>query len=82
MQGTKIRLLAGGLLMMATAGYVQADALQPDPAWQQGTLSNGLQWQVLTTPQRPSDRVEIRLPVRSPKVHNRAVTVTPSLVLR
>ncbi|MDU1757142.1 MAG: insulinase family protein, partial [Citrobacter sp.] len=27
MQGTKIRLLAGGLLMMATAGYVQADAL-------------------------------------------------------
>ena len=31
MQGTKIRLLAGGLLMMATAGYVQADALQPDP---------------------------------------------------
>ena len=23
MQGTKIRLLAGGLLMMATAGYVQ-----------------------------------------------------------
>ncbi|MGO0220557.1 M16 family metallopeptidase [Escherichia coli] len=65
MQGTKIRLLAGGLLMMATAGYVQADALQPDPAWQQGTLSNGLQWQVLTTPQRPSDRVEIRLLVNT-----------------
>ena len=51
--------------MMATAGYVQADALQPDPAWQQGTLSNGLQWQVLTTPQRPSDRVEIRLLVNT-----------------
>lgn len=65
MQGTKIRLLAGGLLVMATAGYVQADALQPDPAWQQGTLSNGLQWQVLTTPQRPSDRVEIRLLVNT-----------------
>ncbi|EKI7035984.1 insulinase family protein [Escherichia coli] len=65
MQGTKIRLLAGGLLMMATAGYVQADALQPDPAWQQGRLSNGLQWQVLTTPQRPSDRVEIRLLVNT-----------------
>ncbi|EPR0024274.1 M16 family metallopeptidase [Shigella flexneri] len=65
MQGIKIRLLAGGLLMMATAGYVQADALQPDPAWQQGTLSNGLQWQVLTTPQRPSDRVEIRLLVNT-----------------
>jgi hypothetical protein len=37
MQGTKIRLLTGGLLMMGS-GYVQADALQPDPAWQQGTL--------------------------------------------
>ncbi|MGL4726847.1 MAG: M16 family metallopeptidase [Scandinavium sp.] len=63
MQGTKIRLVAGGMLMMATAGYVQAEALQPDPAWQQGTLANGLQWQVLATPQRPSDRVEIRLQV-------------------
>lgn len=61
MQGTKIRLLAGSLLMMATAGYVQAEALQPDPAWQQGTLANGFQWQVLSTPQRPSDRIEIRL---------------------
>ncbi len=45
---------------------MQADALQPDPAWQQGTLSNGLQWQVLTNP--PvflSDRVEIRLLVNT-----------------
>nr|WP_318383477.1 pitrilysin family protein [uncultured Enterobacter sp.] len=65
MQGTKIRLLAGGLLMMAAAGHVQADALQPDPAWQQGTLTNGFQWQVLATPQRPSDRVEIRLLVNT-----------------
>lgn len=63
MQGTKIRLLAGGLLMMAAASYVQAEALQPDPAWQQGTLPNGFQWQVLATPQRPSDRIEIRLSV-------------------
>ncbi len=65
MQGTKIRLLTGGLLMMAAASYVQADALQPDPAWQQGTLANGLQWQVLATPQRPSDRIEIRLSVNT-----------------
>ncbi|HFZ8994683.1 TPA: M16 family metallopeptidase [Citrobacter freundii] len=65
MQGTKIRLLAGGLLMLATAGYVQADALQPDPAWQQGTLANGLQYQVLATPQRPSDRIEVRLLVNT-----------------
>jgi len=61
MQGTKIRLLAGSLLLIATAGYVQAEALQPDPAWQQGTLANGFQWQVLSTPQRPSDRIELRL---------------------
>ncbi|MBZ3655939.1 insulinase family protein [Salmonella enterica subsp. enterica serovar Kentucky] len=65
MQGTKIRLLAGSLLMLASAGYVQADALQPDPAWQQGTLANGLQWQVLATPQRPSDRIEVRLRVNT-----------------
>lgn len=65
MQGTKIRLLAGSLLMLASAGYVQADALQPDPAWQQGTLANGLQWQVLATPQRPSDRIEVRLQVNT-----------------
>ncbi len=64
MQGTKIRLITGGLLMMA-ASYVQADALQPDPAWQQGTLTNGFQWQVLSTPQRPSDRVELRLLVNT-----------------
>lgn len=65
MQGTKIRLLAGGLLLVAAAGNVQAEALQPDPAWQQGTLPNGFQWQVLSTPQRPSDRVEIRLMVNT-----------------
>ncbi|PDO87127.1 M16 family metallopeptidase [Kosakonia sacchari] len=63
MQGTKIRLLTGGLLMLAAVGYVQADALQTDPAWQQGTLANGFQWQVLATPQRPSDRIEIRLSI-------------------
>ena len=63
MQGTTIRLLAGGLLMLASACSVQAEALQPDPAWQQGTLANGFQWQVLATPQRPSDRVQIRLSV-------------------
>lgn len=65
MQGTKIRLLAGGLLLVAAACNVQAEALQPDPAWQQGTLANGFQWQVLATPQRPSDRIEIRLVVNT-----------------
>ncbi|MGP3590674.1 M16 family metallopeptidase [Vagococcus sp. WN89Y] len=65
MQGTKIRLVTGGLLMLAAVGYVQADALQPDPAWQQGSLANGFQWQVLATPQRPSDRIEVRLSVKT-----------------
>jgi predicted Zn-dependent peptidase len=65
MQGTKIRLLAGGLLLVAAVSNVQAEALQPDPAWQQGQLANGFQWQVLATPQRPSDRVEIRLLVNT-----------------
>jgi predicted Zn-dependent peptidase len=65
MQGTKIRLLAGGLLLVAAAGNVQAETLQPDPAWQAGQLANGFQWQVLATPQRPSDRVEIRLMVNT-----------------
>ncbi len=61
MQNTKIRLLAGGLLLLITGGYAQAETLQPDQAWQQGKLANGLQWHILATPQRPSDRVEMRL---------------------
>lgn len=63
MQGTTIKLLTGGLLMVAAAGYVRAEALQPDPAATKGTLANGLSWQVLATPQRPSDRIEVRLSV-------------------
>lgn len=65
MQGTKIRFVAGGMLIMAAAGYVQAEELQPDQAWQQGTLANGFQWQVLATPQRPSDRIEIRFQINN-----------------
>ncbi|WP_300001249.1 pitrilysin family protein [uncultured Cedecea sp.] len=61
MQNSKIRLLAGGLLLLITGGYVQAETLLPDQAWQQGKLANGFQWQILATPQRPSDRVEMRL---------------------
>ncbi|WP_105633151.1 M16 family metallopeptidase [Cronobacter dublinensis] len=64
MQGTRIRLIAGGILI-AAASLVQAEPLQPDPAWQQGTLSNGFQWQILSTPQRPSDRIEVRLTVNA-----------------
>jgi zinc protease len=65
MQGTRIRLLVGGLLLAAVSGTLQAETLQPDPAWQQGKLDNGFKWQVLSTPQRPSDRVEIRLMVNT-----------------
>ncbi|WP_380182366.1 M16 family metallopeptidase [Kalamiella sp. sgz302252] len=63
MQGTTIRLLVGGIALAFASSSVQAEPLQPDPAWQQGKLDNGFRWQVLTTPQRPSDRVEIRLMV-------------------
>ncbi|WP_338506711.1 pitrilysin family protein [Erwinia aphidicola] len=65
MQGTRIRLLVGGILLAAASLTVQAETLQPDPAWQQGKLDNGFSWQLLTTPQRPSDRVEIRLMVNT-----------------
>ncbi len=61
MQGTKMGLIAGGTLLAVITGQGQAAMLQPDPAWQQGKLNNGFQWQVLATPQRPSDRIEIRL---------------------
>lgn len=65
MQGNRIRLLASGLLMLTASGFAQADALQPDPAWQEGKLPNGLKWQILQTPQRPSDRIEIRLSINT-----------------
>jgi len=65
MQGTRIGLLVGGLFLATVSYTVQAETLQPDPAWQQGKLANGFNWQVLTTPQRPSDRVEIRLLVNT-----------------
>ncbi len=65
MQGTGIRLFMSVVLLATVGGNVQAEALQPDPAWQQGKLSNGFSWQVLTTPQRPNDRIELRLMVNT-----------------
>ncbi len=65
MQGTRIRLLVGGLLLAATGFGAQAETLQPDPAWQEGKLDNGFSWQLLATPQRPSDRIELRLVVNT-----------------
>ncbi|MGL4858153.1 MAG: M16 family metallopeptidase [Enterobacteriaceae bacterium] len=63
MQVTKIQMSIGGMLLSWVTGSVQAAVLQPDPAWQEGKLDNGFSWQVLVTPQRPTDRVEVRLVV-------------------
>ncbi|WP_034945164.1 M16 family metallopeptidase [Erwinia oleae] len=63
MQGTRMGLLVIALTVFSNA--TRAETLQPDPAWQQGKLDNGFSWQVLTTPQRPSDRVEVRLMVNT-----------------
>ncbi len=65
MQGTKLLHWMGGMIFAATSFTLHAEALQPDPAWQQGKLKNGFGWQVLSTPQRPSDDVELRLVVES-----------------
>lgn len=65
MQGTRIQLLVGGLAWVAASFGAYAETLQPDPAWQEGKLDNGLSWQLLTTPQRPSDRIELRMVVNT-----------------
>lgn len=65
MQGTIIRLLVGGLAMAAASFSIHAETLQPDPAWQEGKLDNGFSWQLLATPQRPSDRIELRMVVNT-----------------
>jgi len=65
MPGIKSLLWVGGVFFSAFSLTVKAEPLHPDPAWQQGQLSNGFGWQVLTTPQRPSDRVELRLVVNT-----------------
>ncbi len=60
----KIGYLMGGAIL-ATTCLVQAETLQPDPAWQQGKLDNGFSWQLLQTPQRPNDRIQLRLLVKT-----------------
>lgn len=52
MQGVMTRILLGSVMFGAVVCQVQAEALQPDPAWQEGRLANGFQWQILQTPQR------------------------------
>ncbi|MCE1787649.1 insulinase family protein, partial [Enterobacter hormaechei] len=64
MLGNKIGYLMGGAIL-ATTCLAQAETLQPDPAWQQGKLENGFSWQILQTPQRPNDRIQLRLLVKT-----------------
>ncbi len=66
MQGSKIRYyISGVLLSVAVAGMTSAEQLQPDPAWQQGKLDNGFTWQLLQTPQRPNDRIQLRMAIKT-----------------
>ncbi|MGR6438044.1 hypothetical protein ACU42Y_00265 [Proteus mirabilis] len=67
------RILLGSVMFSAAICQVQAEALQPDPAWQEGRLANGFQWQILQTPQRPNDRIQIRLLVNTALYQKSAV---------
>ncbi|PHM73105.1 insulinase family protein [Xenorhabdus kozodoii] len=85
MLGNKIGYLIGGAIL-ATTCLAQAETLQPDPAWQQGKLENGFSWQILQTPQRPHDRIQLRLLVKtgslSEKNRQRGYTyLIPKIVL-
>lgn len=65
MQGKYLLSAIGGMLFIMAGTCVQAEPLRPDPAWQEGKLENGFKWQVLTTPHRPSDKIEIRLDINA-----------------
>ncbi len=69
MQGTKFLHWMGSVILATASFTLHAETLQPDPAWQQGKLKNGFSWQVLSTPQRPNDSVELRLVVNSGSVN-------------
>lgn len=72
--------------LMSLCAAVHAEDLQPDPAWQQGILPNGLQWNLLATPQRPSDPVIVSLVVNNGLLTDKLdqtpfSTLTPRLLL-
>ena len=64
MQGLKVRYIIG-VVLFSVAHLAGAEPLQPDPAWQQGKLENGFSWQLLQTPQRPNDRIQLRLAIKT-----------------
>lgn len=55
----------GGLMLLAVGASVQAEPLRADPALQVGKLDNGFKWQILATPHRPTDSVEVRLEINT-----------------
>ena len=71
MQGLKVRYIIGVVLLSVT-GFASAEPLQPDPAWQQGKLENGFNWQLLQTPQRPNDRIQLRLAIKTGSLSEKA----------
>ncbi len=71
MQGLKVRYIIS-VVVLSVAGFASAEPLQPDPAWQQGKLENGFSWQLLQTPQRPNDRVQLRLAIKTGSLSEKA----------
>ncbi|EMN4130352.1 MULTISPECIES: M16 family metallopeptidase [Providencia] len=71
MQGSKIRYIFS-VVLLSVAGFASAEPLQPDPAWQQGKLENGFSWQLLQTPQRPNDRIQLRLAIKAGSLSEKA----------
>lgn len=62
---TSVQISISGLLLGVLSNVVQANVLQPDPAWEEKKLDNGFSWQFLATPQRPNDNIELRLVVKT-----------------
>ncbi|MDB9567049.1 M16 family metallopeptidase [Providencia rettgeri] len=71
MQGLKVRYIIG-VVLFSVAHLAGAEPLQPDPAWQQGKLENGFSWQLLQTPQRPNDRIQLRLAIKTGSLTEKA----------
>ena len=71
MQGLKIRYTIS-VVLLSVASFASAEPLQPDPAWQQGKLENGFSWQLLQTPQRPNDRIQLRLAIKAGSLSEKA----------
>ncbi|MDR2227612.1 MAG: insulinase family protein [Providencia sp.] len=71
MQGLKVRYIIS-VVLLSVAQFAQAEPLQPDPAWQQGKLENGFSWQLLQTPQRPNDRIQLRLAIKTGSLSEKA----------